>query len=267
MVILKSEKDFSLSIILPTLNESKNINFLVPKIFKEISDLKIKNYEFIVVDDNSTDDIEETIRKLILNGININLIIRDQKKSLPKSIWEGIKNSNFNYVMWLDADGSMSSSSVKMLIENQLKYPEKIFVGSRFVEGGGYKGTKLNQKSNLFNIYKNLKDSEDSFLAMVLSFIFNLTLSKLSKSNIKDMTSGFIIGKKNYFGSNSFLISNYGEYFVYLIKELKKNKIEIIEVGYICELRIYGLSKTGSSMYNLFKIGLPYIKAAYKRRE
>ena len=34
------------------------------------------------------------------------------KPSLPLSIWEGIEKSKSEYVMWLDADGSMSQKTL-----------------------------------------------------------------------------------------------------------------------------------------------------------
>ena len=43
-----------LSIILPTFNEGKNLEILIPKIFKEITKDLIK-FEVIVMDDNSND--------------------------------------------------------------------------------------------------------------------------------------------------------------------------------------------------------------------
>lgn len=76
------------------------------------------------------------------------------------------------------------------------------------------------------------------------------------------MTSGFIVGRKEYFPKTVFKISNYGEYFVYLMSYLKKKNIRVIEIGYICGTRLYGTSKTGSSLLQLIKLGLPYIKAA-----
>ena len=42
--------------------------------------------------------------------------------------------------------------------------------------------------------------------------------------------------------------------------------IEIIEVGYQCGLRMHGMSKTGSSLVGLVRLGRPYIKAALKSR-
>ena len=42
--------------------------------------------------------------------------------------------------MWLDADGSMNADSIKKLLEKLNENTENVIIGSRFVEGGGYKG-------------------------------------------------------------------------------------------------------------------------------
>ena len=57
------------------------------------------------------------------------------------------------YVMWLDADGSMSAKHSGELIKKQKNNLDSIIVGSRFVEGGGYKGTLLNEKNKLCTMH------------------------------------------------------------------------------------------------------------------
>ena len=97
---------------------------------------------------------------------------------------------------------------------------------------------------------------------MLASIIFNKLLIFLLSSPIKDITSGFIIGEKKYFHKSYFENSSYGEYFVYLSAGLIKENIAIQELGYICETRVHGESKTASSIFQLIMRGIPYIKAA-----
>ena len=54
---------------------------------------------------------------------------------------------------------------------------------------------------------------------------------------------------------------------LYLVADLIKSNINIKEIGYICETRMYGESKTASSIFQLFRRGIPYIKAAYNCRK
>lgn len=260
---MNNEK-LTLSIIFPTLNEGENLKFLIPEFINVLVQLEVETFEILIIDDGSTDDTQEVVS--LFDSSSVKLIQRNSKPSLPMSIWDGIEDSNLNYVMWLDADGSMSANDAGVLIEKQKENLNAVIVGSRFVEGGGYKGTLLNQKNKLYNSLKNLRNSEDSFTAMYLSLIFNKFLSLISTNSVKDMTSGFIIGKKEYFSIIPFKKAFYGDYFVYLINELNHKNIEIIEVGYQCGLRMHGMSKTGSSLVGLVRLGRPYIKAALKSR-
>lgn len=255
---------FSLSIILPTLNERENLKILIPEIFSELNKNKKIKYEILVIDDDSNDGTRELINSLKTTINNISLKIRKDKNSLPLSILEGIKYSNSEYVMWLDADGSMPATDIKKLIDVQLENLNSVIVGSRFVEGGGFKGTVLNEENKFRKALINVYNSNDSVIAMLLSLLFNYLLSLLSSTKVKDMTSGFIIGPKKEFNEDSFLNANYGDYFVYLMKDLEVKNTSIVEVGYKCQTRISGVSKTGNSLLQLFKLGVPYIKAALK---
>ena len=50
-------ESYSLSIIFPVLNERKNLEKLIPEFNSYLSET-IKNFEFIIVDDNSTDNTD-----------------------------------------------------------------------------------------------------------------------------------------------------------------------------------------------------------------
>jgi len=161
----------------------------------------------------------------------------------------------------------MPADTLGILAEDFFKNVDNIVIGSRFVKGGGYKGVN-NLNSSLFEAVKNVKNSNDSVFGMIFSIYFNKFLVFLFNSKVKDLTSGFIVGKKTLFQKKVFERSNYGDYFVYLVADLMKSNVNINEIGYICETRMYGESKTASSIFQLFRRGLPYIKAAYNcRRE
>tara|TARA_A100001015_G_scaffold192840_1_gene214921 strand:- start:702 stop:1499 length:798 start_codon:yes stop_codon:yes gene_type:complete len=251
-----------LTIILPTINECQNLKILIPEIVRKIDEATINKYEIIVVDDGSTDETDDLINNFNNSNKNIKLLKRQSEPSLPMSIYEGINKSNYEYVMWLDADGSMSATTIKDLISLQSENLDNVIIGSRFVKGGGYKGIQEIGKTSFFSALANVRQSKDSVSGMIASTLFNKLLIFILKSPIKDLTSGFIIGKRQYFLEESFSKSSYGEYFVYLMTDLMKKNINIQELGYICETRIHGESKTASSLVQLFRRGVPYIKAA-----
>ena len=257
---------FGITVILPTLNEEKNLQILIPELVSVFKDLSLEKYEILIVDDSSEDQTERLIEKLSQKNKKINIFQRKTVRSLPMSILDGIKNSKNDYVMWLDADGSMGHEAVKELLEHQIMNKNSFIVGSRFVLGGGYKGIEETGKTSFFRAMINVSKSNDSVLATILSKIFNNILYSLFPSKVKDLTSGFIVGPKKYINEEVFVKSNYGDYFVYLVDDLYKKNIEIIEVGYLCEMRMHGTSKTGSSIRQLINRGFPYIIAALKCR-
>jgi len=258
----------SFSIILPTLNEAKNLKILIPQIYDVIlnSNLLIE-FEIIVVDDNSEDNTIELIYELKRDYKNLEIMSRTGVRSLSDSIYDGILNSSSNYIIWLDADGSMPADTILRLITDQLKNKEKVIIGSRFVDGGGYKGISNDSNSNLLSAIYNVYKSKDSVLGLVLSLLFNKLLTSLLPTGVKDVTSGFISIKKSFIDKKVFSEKVYGEYFIYLVTDLFMKKISIIEIGYICETRIFGESKTAPNIFKLIKRGLPYLKASYNCRK
>jgi glycosyltransferase involved in cell wall biosynthesis len=258
----------NISIVLPTLNEKKNLESLIPSIVDMLKNNNLNfEYEILVVDDGSTDGTSDYVNSLIRKSNCISFIERTKKKSLPLSIYEGIEKSKYSNVMWLDADGSMNAEAIKKLLEYYFSNTEitHAVVGSRFTEGGGYKGVKDTQNQSILQSIQNVKESNDSVLGMILSIMINKLLSFLFRSNLTDLTSGFIVLRKELIDKEVFLNKDYGEYFIYLLGSLIKKNIPIDEVGYICETRMYGVSKTGSGIITFTRRGIPYIIAAMKR--
>ena len=77
--------------------------------------LRQTNKEFIwlIIDDGSTDNTKELITEINLKHSNVHLFERTSLPSLPMSIWDGIERSKSEYVLWMDADGSMPAETVK----------------------------------------------------------------------------------------------------------------------------------------------------------
>ena len=252
-----------LSVILPTINEGKNLKLLIPQIYKTLLTRNVIDSEILVMDDGSIDDTQDIVMKLSEDYPSTKIINRDSLPSLPMSIWDGIQLSTKNYVMWLDADGSMTPQVIDSMIEIFIEDVDQVVIGSRFAKNGGYKGVQ-SDNSNFFSALNRVYQSEDSILAVFLSKIFNNSIRLFLNCGVKDVTSGFIIGKKEYFLKSSFEQASYGDYFIYVIRNLKLKKIKMTEVGYICETRKFGISKSGTSFKILFKRALPYFTAAFK---
>lgn len=92
----------SVSIIVPTLNEEKNLPILFKRIKKVMAKLDVP-YEIIVIDDNSTDKSFEISQSFSLYApLRIGLKKGEQGKSF--SILEGIEHSYGEIICTIDAD-------------------------------------------------------------------------------------------------------------------------------------------------------------------
>ena len=73
-------------IIIPTYNESENIKLIIDKILK-----LDKEYDILVVDDNSPDKTYEIVKKISKIHNCIKLIRRTKKEGLGKAYCSGFK--------------------------------------------------------------------------------------------------------------------------------------------------------------------------------
>jgi|LakMenE18May11ns_1017448.scaffolds.fasta_scaffold9825773_2 dolichol-phosphate mannosyltransferase len=87
------------SIILPVLNEEKNIEKLISLIKKYLKNYK---YELIFVDDNSTDNTKKIITSYVSK--NIKYYLRTKNKDLTLSCFLGIQKSKYQNIIIMDSD-------------------------------------------------------------------------------------------------------------------------------------------------------------------
>ena len=86
-MINQKNKIANLSIVIPILKESKNIERLVNDISKN---LELDNYEILFIDDNSCDGSEEILKKINQTNSKIKyFIIKNKKKRFISIMYFG----------------------------------------------------------------------------------------------------------------------------------------------------------------------------------
>jgi dolichol-phosphate mannosyltransferase len=217
------------SIILPALNELKNLKLLIPIIKKKFKNLK---YEIIIVDDNSVDGTRIFFNK---KKIKIKYFLRKEDPSLGKSILLGILKSNYDNIVVMDCDFNHNPNDLDKIIKYaKKKNRSKFFVsGSRFVKNG--------YGNNFFRHYASM------FYSLMIQFILNL--------NLKDLLSGYCCFNKKNFSKKELdkIFYGYGEYYIRFLYVVNLKKIKIFEVPVVYGKRIYGESKS-----SFFKMALNY---------
>lgn len=96
-----------LSIIVPCLNEEKNVPILYEEVSNVINeDIELSNlsFEFIFVDDGSKDKTLEVIKKLSKNNEQIKFISFSRNFGKEAAIYAGLENSSGDLILLMDSD-------------------------------------------------------------------------------------------------------------------------------------------------------------------
>lgn len=133
----------SLSIIIPTYNESRNIMNMLETILSSIPS-KL-NTEILVIDDDSPDGTGEIARKYAQNlsdkdSCEIKVITRHDKRGLGSAIVTGIRSSIGESIVIMDCDFSHPPKTISKMIEELRESGCDIVVASRYVDGGSITG-------------------------------------------------------------------------------------------------------------------------------
>ncbi len=221
----------SLSIVIPVYNEDKQLHNTVKKINK-ISK-RIKDYEIVFIDDFSTDNTKQIIKKSIRSNQKIKYY-KNIKKGLGSAIGLGINKSTKKFVCIFMCDNSDDLSDLmeyyKIINKNNLD----AVLGSRFL--------------------KNSRITNYPILKMVLNRIFNYIVKIIFLSNYNDFTNAFKIYKKKTLKELMPIVSDHFNVFLELPLKIiiRKYKYKIIPISWKGR-------KIGVSKFKISELGSMYI--------
>ena len=173
---------FKLSIVIPTYKESNNIQELIFCINKNIN-LKKKNFEIIIVDDNSQDGIINIYKILKKKFYNLKLFIRKNKiRDLSQSCIYGFRKSIYQNILVMDADLQHDPIYINKMVILFKKNKLDFVIGCRKFS---------NRKSVQVSLLRYL-------LSKYIIFLFNFFFSQKTH----DPMSGFFLFKKKIYIQN-----------------------------------------------------------------
>ena len=235
-------------IIIPTYNESENIEVIINKI------LQLKDsYDILVVDDNSPDGTSSIVSKLKKKYSNrIFLIVRDQKLGLGSAYIKGFKwalREKYTYIFEMDADLSHNPNELINLKNLLVHKKSDVAIGSRYLEGISVVNWPLSRifLSYFANLYvriitgMKIKDATSGFVGYT-----NKALLSLDLSNIKFNGYAFQIEMKFKLWKKNFKLKEHQIVFVNRISgKSKMNKNIILEaITGVIKLKLDSLFKT-----------------------
>ena len=228
-----------LSIIIPTLNEKKNIN----QIANNLSKIKIVS-EVIFVDDNSIDGTFQQIKKLkkknFFKGFNRN----KEERDLSKSVLYGVSKSSQNVILVMDCDLQHDTQYIELMWKKFLKNKCDILVASRF------------KKKNVLGNLGFLR----SLTSNLAIFIINLIFGKKTS----DPLSGFFICKKRIITKNKKFFFARGYKILFDILYNIRDEVKVVDYSIVFKKRIFEKSKFKLKIIILFLKHIFYTKFNFK---
>ena len=115
-------------LIIPVLNEEKNIS----KIYSQIKKISIK-LKILFIDDKSSDNTKNEIFKLRKKNKNIFYILRKKKRGIGSAHKDAIKwcySKKFSTIITMDCDGTHNPKYIPRMLEKSKFYD--IIITSRF---------------------------------------------------------------------------------------------------------------------------------------
>ena len=206
------------SIIIPTLNESENIDLLLTRIFAQ--NLDPDTFEIIFVDDGSHDGTPDKIRAW--RQANVRLIERREKPDLIASILTGVAAAHSDIIVIMDADLSHPPERLRALVDPVINDTYDVTVGSRYIPGGSTENWPL---------YRQLLSRIGGWIARPIC-------------DVNDATSGFFAFRKELVASIPLQAHGYK----ILLELLMANhgKIRVSEIPICFHDRTHGTSKLSS---------------------
>ncbi|MDY6805512.1 MAG: glycosyltransferase family 2 protein [Cyanobacteriota bacterium] len=228
-----------LSLVIPTYNESENINNIIEKLSQLLDRAVPDRYELIVVDDNSPDCTWKVALELTSKYPQLRVMRREKERGLSTAVIRGWQVARGEILGVIDGDLQHPPETLWQLWA-EIERGADLAVASRHIEGGGV--------------------SNWNFLRRFLSRgaqILGLILFPEAIARVSDPMSGYFMVRREAIADIPLDPIGYK----ILIEVLGRGKIRWIgEVGYVFQERVEGESKVSWKQY------LEYVQHLWKLR-
>lgn len=221
-------------VILPTYNESKNIERVISVLQETFQTIRDWKMEILVVDDTSPDKTYEIVQRLQKKQPNLHLVINNKKAGLGGAYLRGMAEAfgpmAATVVFEFDADLSHDASKIPAFLA-KIDQGYQMVLGSRYIAGGGIPDDwGLNRK----------------FLSVVGNLVI---MTVLTDFRIRDWTGGYRAITKPVYESvknelNTERFMGYTFQIGFLHKAVRRG-FKITEVPFKFVDRTAGVSKLG----------------------
>jgi len=208
-----------ISVVIPTLNEERNLQIVLKNLPNNID-------EILIVDGHSKDDTIRIAKKFGAKVIYDNI-------GKGSALIKGIKNAKGDIIITMDADCSHKESEIGLLIEG-IKSGYDICMGSRFIQGGGTEDMPWHRRLG------------NKFFVSLVNLIWGM--------NYSDLCYGYRSFRKGCIRKLNLKSDDFGIETEISIKAAKAG-LKVLEVPSFEKARRYGRGKlkTFSDGFKIFK--------------
>lgn len=227
-----------ITIVVPTYNERKNMQTLLPKLLHYVTSDQSPHdgCRILVVDDSSPDGTADVVRFHQRRFPHrILLLERAKKDGLAGAYREGfalaLKDSTENdCVVQMDADGSHNPDDVPRLVDALYEHKKGLVIGSRYIKGGGVQNWPKHRE----------------FLSRGGSFYARMILGL----PVKDVTGGFRAWRVSALKATEFLSTNTQGYSfqIEMLHRAYQAGVPLLEVPIVFKEREEGVSKMSGNI-------------------
>lgn len=105
----------SLSVVIPVLNEVKNISKAVEEVLHALHDCAIEQYEIIIVDNGSKDGTREAIEEMSHKDSHIRYIYPKENLGSGQAVRDGVATATYEYSAYVVGDNEMTAEALHNL--------------------------------------------------------------------------------------------------------------------------------------------------------
>ena len=216
-------------VIIPTYNEIENIEAIINAVFS-----LSKDFDILVVDDNSPDLTGEAVTKLQKKyASRLFLESRTEKSGLGTAYIHGFKwglKNNYEYIFEMDADFSHNPKDLIRLYNTCHIEQADIAIGSRYIKGVNVVNWPLSR--------------------VILSYGASIYVRLITGMKIKDTTAGFVCYKRQVLETLNLDDIKFAGYAFQIEMKFKAylKQFTIKEIPVIFTDRVRGESKLSSSI-------------------
>ena len=229
-------------VIIPTYNEKENIEAIIRTTFNQK-----KEFDILIVDDNSPDGTWKIVEDLILEFPNrLFLEKRDDKNGLGTAYIHGFKwaiAKKYEYIIEMDADFSHNPKDLIHLYNACKKEGNDVSVGSRYV----------NNQVNVVNW---------DIKRLLLSYFASKYVRLITRIPLFDTTAGFVCWKRHVLETIQLDKIKFIGYAFQIEMKFKawRHGFNIKEVSVVFTDRVVGSSKMSSSIVSEALFGVIKMK-------